>query len=76
MNEPNKATEKAKQLIAMTVAKTRFLQPIQEAEISVLQKALVIGGGIAGMTAALSLADQGYETILSRKRTPAWWVLT
>ena len=67
MDEPKKATEKAKQLIAMTVAKTRFLQPIQEAEIPVLQKALVIGGGIAGMTAALSLADQGYETVLVEK---------
>ena len=67
MDEPGKATEKAKQLIAMTVAKTRFLQPIQEAEIPVLQKALVIGGGIAGMTTALSLADQGYETILVEK---------
>jgi heterodisulfide reductase subunit A len=69
MDNPQKATEKAKQLIAMTVAKTRFLQPIQEAEIPVLQKALVIGGGIAGMTAALSLADQGYETALVEKDT-------
>jgi heterodisulfide reductase subunit A len=51
----------------MTVAKTRFLQPIQEVEIPVLQKALVIGGGIAGMTTTLSLADQGYETILVEK---------
>jgi heterodisulfide reductase subunit A len=67
MDEPAKATEKAKQLIAMTVAKTRFLQPIQEAEIPVLQKALVIGGGIAGITVALSLADQGYETTLVEK---------
>jgi heterodisulfide reductase subunit A len=67
MDEPAKATEKAKQLIAMTVAKTRFLQAIQEAEIPVLQRALVIGGGIAGMTAALSLADQGYETVLVEK---------
>jgi heterodisulfide reductase subunit A len=51
----------------MTVAKTRFLQPIKEAEIPVTQKALVIGGGIAGMTSALSLADQGYETVLVEK---------
>jgi heterodisulfide reductase subunit A len=67
MDTPTKATEKAKQLIAMTVAKTRLLQPIQEAEIPVLQKVLVIGGGIAGMTAALSLANQGYETVLVEK---------
>lgn len=67
MDEPGKATEKAKQLIAMTVAKTRVLQPIQETEIPVLQKGLVIGAGIAGMTSALSLADQGYETVLVEK---------
>ncbi len=67
MDKFKDATEKAKQLVAMTVAKTRFLQPIQEAEIPVIQKALVIGGGIAGMTAALSLADQGYETVLVEK---------
>ncbi len=67
MNEPAKATEKAKKLIGMAVAKTRLLQPIQEAEIPVVQKALVLGGGIAGMTAALSLADQGYETVLVEK---------
>ncbi|MBN1280892.1 MAG: CoB--CoM heterodisulfide reductase iron-sulfur subunit A family protein [Candidatus Thermoplasmatota archaeon] len=69
MDEPLSATEKAKELIAMTVAKTRFLQPIQEAEIPVTQKALVIGGGIAGMTAALSLADQGYDTVLVEKES-------
>ena len=67
MDQPAKATEKAQQLIAMTVAKTRNLQSIQEAEIPVTQKALVLGGGIAGMTAALSLADQGYETVLVEK---------
>ncbi|MCX6667283.1 MAG: CoB--CoM heterodisulfide reductase iron-sulfur subunit A family protein, partial [Euryarchaeota archaeon] len=67
MDIPKEATEKAKKLIAMTVAKTRFLQPICESEIPVTQKALVIGGGIAGMTAALSLADQGYETALVEK---------
>ena len=67
MDKPKEATDKAKQLVAMTVAKIRFLQPIQEAEIPVTQKALVIGGGIAGMTAALSLADQGYETALVEK---------
>jgi len=67
MNEPEKATEKAKKLISMTVAKTGLLQPIQEAEIPVIQKALVLGGGIAGMVASLSLADQGYDTVLVEK---------
>ena len=67
MSEREKATEKAKELIAMTVAKSRLLQPLSEIEVDVTQKALVIGGGIAGMTAALSLADQGFETMLVEK---------
>jgi len=66
-DKPELATEKAKKLIEMTVAKTRFLQPICESQIPVTQKALIIGGGIAGMTAALSLADQGYEIALVEK---------
>jgi len=66
-DKPKEATSKAKELIAMTVAKTRFLQPIYEKKINVTQKALVLGGGIAGMTAALSLAGQGYETALIEK---------
>jgi len=64
MNEKEKATEKAKRLIAMSVAKTRLLRPLLEIEIDVTQKALVIGGGVSGMFAALSLADQGFETVL------------
>jgi len=67
MDQPQKATEKAQELIAMTVSKARHLQPIQESEIPVTQKALVLGGGIAGMAAALSLADQGYETVIVEK---------
>ncbi|MFH1013544.1 MAG: FAD-dependent oxidoreductase [Thermoplasmatota archaeon] len=68
-DKPELATEKAKKLIQMTVAKARFLQPIYESQIPVTQKALVIGGGIAGMTAALSLADQGYEIALVEKES-------
>ncbi|MEM0467059.1 MAG: CoB--CoM heterodisulfide reductase iron-sulfur subunit A family protein [Candidatus Thermoplasmatota archaeon] len=67
MNTPKKATEKAEKLIAMNVAKTRLLQPIRTVQIPVIQTALIIGGGIAGMTAALSLADQGFETVLVEK---------
>ncbi len=62
-----KATEKAKQLITMTAAKSRLLEPIPTMKINITQKALVIGGGIAGMTSALSLADQGFETVLVEK---------
>ena len=61
------ATDKAKKLIAMTVAKSRLLEPIHTKEIDITQKATVIGGGVAGMTAALSLADQGFETSLLEK---------
>lgn len=58
------ATRKAKELISMQVAKSRLLEPIPSSSIDVKQKALVIGGGVAGMTAALSLGDQGYETVI------------
>ena len=48
----------------MAVAKVALLEPLQEPELSVTQKALVIGGGVAGMVAAKSLADQGYPVHL------------
>ena len=67
MNEKQRATDKAKKLIAMSVAKTRLLQPLSDIEIDVTQKGIVIGGGISGMTAALSLAEQGFETVLVEK---------
>lgn len=67
MDRPQEATAKAEQLLRMNVAKARLLQPITEAKIPVTQTALVLGGGVAGMTAALSLGDQGYETVLVEK---------
>ncbi|MGB3480093.1 MAG: FAD-dependent oxidoreductase [bacterium] len=67
MNEPEEATEKAKDLVRMAVAKTRLLMPLKRVEIDVVQKALVIGGGIAGMVASLSLAEQGFEVFLAEK---------
>ncbi len=62
--DKNRATEKAKELMSMTVAKSRLLEPIPKTTIDIEQSALVIGGGTAGMTTALSLANQGYETVL------------
>ena len=62
--EPAKATDKAKDLVRMAVAKVALLEPLQEPELSVTQKALVIGGGVAGMIAAVNLADQGYPVQL------------
>jgi heterodisulfide reductase subunit A-like polyferredoxin len=62
--EPAKATDKAKDLVRMAVAKVALLEPLQEPELSVTQKALVIGGGVAGMISAVNLADQGYPVQL------------
>jgi heterodisulfide reductase subunit A len=58
------ATEKAKDLVRMAVAKAAQLAPLSEPEITVNQSALVVGGGISGMTAAKNLAEQGYHTFL------------
>ncbi|SFH38462.1 putative selenate reductase, YgfK subunit [Desulfotomaculum arcticum] len=67
MHERDLATEKAKELVKMTVAKSALLQPIKQGKVSVTQSALVIGGGVTGMTNALSLAEQGYEVHLLEK---------
>ena len=69
MECPREATEKAKRLVASAVAKARLLEPLEEIEIEVLPSCLVIGGGIAGMTAALNLADQGFHVNLVEKET-------
>jgi len=63
-NEPELATEKSKDLVRMSVARAQLIQSLPQPAISVDHKGLVIGGGIAGMTAALGLADQGYHTYL------------
>ncbi len=62
--EPEEATQKAKDLVRMSVARAALLEPLQEIELSVNKKALVIGGGIAGMTCALSIASQGHDVYL------------
>ena len=63
-NNPDLATQKAKDLVRMAVSKVALMQPLKEAELEVNKTAMVIGGGISGMTAARSLARQGYETHL------------
>lgn len=65
--EPGRATEKAKDLVRMSVARARFLEMLQKKEVGVTPRALVIGGGISGMKAALSLAQRGFETCLVEK---------
>ena len=67
MREPEKATEKAKDLIRMAVAKAALLEPGDEPEIDVNPSALVIGGGVSGMRAALSIADQGFDVTIVEK---------
>ncbi len=67
MKEKEKATKKAKDLIKMGVARARLLVPQEEAKVDVEPSAVVIGGGVAGMTAALSLADMGFPVHLVEK---------
>jgi len=67
MREPEKATEKAKDLVRMAVAKASLLEPQEEKKVSVEPKTLVIGGGISGMTAALNLARQGFDVHIVEK---------
>jgi heterodisulfide reductase subunit A-like polyferredoxin len=61
---PDLATAKARDLTRMAVARSRRLQPLHTEEQPLFHSALVIGGGVAGMTAALNLADQGYDVVL------------
>jgi heterodisulfide reductase subunit A-like polyferredoxin len=67
MREPDKATEKARDLVKMAVAKARLIEPLQPLSLPVNRAALVIGGGVAGMTSALTLAEQGFEVHLIEK---------
>jgi len=65
--EKESATQKAKDIIRMSVARARYLEPLQEFDLPVDKRALVVGGGIAGMTSALSIASQGHEVFLVEK---------
>jgi heterodisulfide reductase subunit A-like polyferredoxin len=67
--EPRAATEKAKDLLRMAVARASLLKPLVEKSLTVNQRALVVGGGVAGMTAALGLARQGFETVIVEKNS-------
>ncbi|MBC8249040.1 MAG: CoB--CoM heterodisulfide reductase iron-sulfur subunit A family protein, partial [Anaerolineales bacterium] len=61
------ATEKAKQLVASAVAKAALLQPLEEREVGVTPAALIIGGGVAGIEAALDIANAGFKVYLVEK---------
>ena len=64
MHEKEAATNKAKDLIRMAVAKARLIQPLPEPTVEIIPKGLIIGGGLSGMTAALALTRQGFECYL------------
>ena len=62
-----KATEKAKNMLGAAIAKARVLKPITKPSVEVTPAALIVGGGLAGMTAALELANKGFEVHLVEK---------
>jgi heterodisulfide reductase subunit A len=64
---PKEATEKAKETVRMAVAKAKLLEPLQPIELPMTKKVMIIGGGIAGINAALDLADMGYKVYVVEK---------
>lgn len=67
--EKEAATQKAKEIIRMSVARAAYLEPLQEFQLPVNSDAVVVGGGLAGMTSALNMAEQGYEVYLIEKES-------
>ncbi|MFQ6081053.1 MAG: FAD-dependent oxidoreductase [Candidatus Bathyarchaeia archaeon] len=66
-DKPKRATKKAKDLIRMSVAKARLLEPLQKREVKVTRRALIIGAGVSGVRAALDLAERGFDVYLVEK---------
>jgi len=64
IEEPEKATEKAKALVSMGVARVKLLEPLKRQRVSVEKNVLVVGGGIAGIQASLDLANAGFKVYL------------
>jgi heterodisulfide reductase subunit A-like polyferredoxin len=67
MAEPEKATQKAKDLVRMAVAKAAYIEPLHQVSLKITKAALVVGGGVAGMEAALGVAEQGCDVFLVEK---------
>jgi heterodisulfide reductase subunit A len=67
MHEPKEATKKAKDLVRSVVAKAKLMKPLEKPLINITPVALVIGGGVSGMTAALELSRQGFQVHLVEK---------
>ena len=68
MKEPEAATEKAKDLVKMSVSRVRQLFPLYEETLPLTKRALVIGGGVAGIQTSLDLADNGFDVVLVEKK--------
>jgi len=68
MDHPDFATLKAQELVRMAVERVKYLEPLERKAVDVIQSAAVIGGGVAGISAALDLADAGFETHLIEAR--------
>jgi heterodisulfide reductase subunit A len=68
MDDHDLATMKAQELVAMGVERTKYLEPLERKAVDVIQSAAVIGGGVAGISAALDLANAGFETHLIESR--------
>lgn len=67
MNSPKRATQKAKDLVRMAVAKAAHVEPLHQVKLSIKKSVLVVGGGVSGMEAALGVAEQGFKAILVEK---------
>ena len=67
MGQKEIATKKATEIVKMNVAKARYLQPVETDSVPVTPAAMVIGGGVAGMTSAIALADQGFDIHIVEK---------
>ena len=68
MHEPEAATDKAIDLVKMSISRVGLLAPLQEETIPLTKRTLVLGGGIAGIQAALDLADNGFDVVLVEKQ--------
>ena len=66
-SEPENATHKATELVKMSISRAYYLSPLEGDRIPIRQNALIIGGGVSGMSAALSLAEQGYDVDMIEK---------
>ena len=67
LKEPEAATKKAADLVRMSVSRARLLEPLKEEVLPLTKRTLVIGGGVAGIQAALDLADNGYDVVMVEK---------